>query len=246
MRPLSSSDILRIWDLGQDHHPVDRALRLLWLASPEASWEELAALPVGRRDALLGALRASTFGGTMNARAACPACATAVELTLEAADLRVEPPARVVDTLEVDGIALRFRLPNTLDLAAVARLGAQSGEPRAALSLLLARCVLEARRGEAVIAPEDLPESILTRLSEAMAEQDPQAEVLLDLVCPACRHPWQALLDIVDFVWREVSAGAARVLGEVHTLARAYHWREGDILAMSSRRRQAYLEMATA
>ena len=37
---------------------------------------------------------------------------------------------------------------------------------------------------------------------------------------------------------------ATRLLGEVHTLARAYHWREAEILAMSSRRRQAYLELA--
>ncbi len=78
-----------------------------------------------------------------------------------------------------------------------------------------------------------------------MAEQDPQAEILLDVACPACGHAWQTLLDIVDFVWREVSAGATRLLEEVHTLARAYHWREADILALSSRRRQAYLEMAS-
>jgi hypothetical protein len=65
-------------------------------------------------------------------------------------------------------------------------------------------------------------------------------------VCPSCGHVWQALLDIVDFLWKEVAAGAARLLDEVHTLARAYHWPEADILAMSSRRRQAYLELAMA
>jgi hypothetical protein len=242
MRPLSTADILRVWDLGQDGHAVDRALLLLSSTCPETSWQELAALPVGRRDARLCALWESTFGPTMNARAACPTCATSVELALDAAAFRGEPPAAAVDVLEVDGVALRFRLPDTFDLAAVAA----SGDPCAGLSLLLSRCVLEARRGESAIAPADLPEAILEQLSAAMAEQDPQGEVLLDLVCPACDHAWQALLDIVDFVWKELSAGAARLLDEVHTLAQAYHWREADILAMSSRRRQAYLERATA
>jgi hypothetical protein len=242
MRALSAADILTVWDHGQDGHAVDRTLRLLWVAFPEASWSELAALPVGRRDALLSALREATFGPTMNARAACPACATSVEIALDAAMLRVEPPAAPRDTIEMEGITVRFRLPDTFDLAAVA----SAGDPRAGLSLLVSRCVIEARRGERAIAPPDLPEAVLTQLSAAMAEQDPQGEVLLDMTCPACGHTWQALVDLADFVLKELCVGAQRLLGEVHTLAQAYHWREADILAMSSQRRRAYLELATA
>jgi hypothetical protein len=33
------------------------------------------------------------------------------------------------------------------------------------------------------------------------------------------------------------------MLREVDTLAAAYHWAEADILALSPRRRQAYLEL---
>jgi hypothetical protein len=36
---------------------------------------------------------------------------------------------------------------------------------------------------------------------------------------------------------------AAGLLAEVHRLARAYHWSEGDILALSVDRRLAYLLM---
>jgi hypothetical protein len=78
-----------------------------------------------------------------------------------------------------------------------------------------------------------------------MAACDPQAEVLLDLNCPACGHGWQALFDVVAFFWAELAAQAKRLLREVHTLARAYGWREADILGMSARRRQFYLEMVT-
>jgi hypothetical protein len=251
MRALSAGDILKVWDLAQDRHPVDRAVTLLWFACPELGPEALVELPVGRRDALVFALRERTFGETLEARVACPACSANVELSLHTSSLRAEPPpasSGAARGLEADGFQLRFRLPDSRDLAEVAALD----DPHAALERLLEHCVLSARRlgglpGEdETIAPADLPVAIVERLAEAMAEQDPQAEVLLNVACPACGHAWQAVLDIVDFVFREVSVEAARLLGEIDALARAYHWREADILAMSSRRRQAYLEMATA
>jgi hypothetical protein len=68
---------------------------------------------------------------------------------------------------------------------------------------------------------------------------------LLDLRCPTCGHSWHALFDIVAFFWAELASQAKRLLREVHTLARAYGWREADIVSMSARRRQLYLEMAT-
>src|ERR1700733_2310193 len=114
-RPLAAGDILRGWELGQDRHPVDRALCLLRLACPDTPWQALAALPVGRRDALLYALREQTFGRRMNGRAACPACATQAELALDTATLVVPVPDEVVDEFEEDGVSLRFRLPDSLD-----------------------------------------------------------------------------------------------------------------------------------
>ena len=70
--------------------------------------------------------------------------------------------------------------------------------------------------------------------------------MLLDFDCPACRHRWQAVFDILTFFWTEIRREARRLLEHVHVLARAYGWREGEILALSERRRQAYLEMVGA
>ena len=56
------------------------------------------------------------------------------------------------------------------------------------------------------------------------------------------RASWQLTLDIVSFLWSEISSLAKRHLREVHTLAWAYGWSEADILAMSPARRQFYLE----
>jgi hypothetical protein len=67
--------------------------------------------------------------------------------------------------------------------------------------------------------------------------------VLLDFTCPGCNYQWQSLFDITAFFWQEIAAFVKRLLREVHTLAKAYGWREADILAMSHQRRQFYLEM---
>ena len=46
--------------------------------------------------------------------------------------------------------------------------------------------------------------------------------------------------------WAEIDAWARRILREVNILARAYGWRESDILALGAVRRQIYLTMAQA
>jgi hypothetical protein len=50
---------------------------------------------------------------------------------------------------------------------------------------------------------------------------------------------------VVSFFWMEVESWAYRILRQVHALASAYGWSEGDILAMSPWRRQFYLEMVS-
>ena len=112
-------------------------------------------------------------------------------------------------------------------------------------NLLVRRCVSQALRDGTEVTVETLPEMVITALSTRIAESDPQAEVQLDLTCPSCAHRWQLTFDIVSFFWMEISAQAKRLLREVHILARAYSWREADILSLSPARRQFYLEMVT-
>jgi hypothetical protein len=67
----------------------------------------------------------------------------------------------------------------------------------------------------------------------------------LALVCPTCGSGWAVAFDIVAFFWTELQAWAQRMLRDIHTLARAYGWREADILALSPLRRQVYLELSS-
>ena len=46
------------------------------------------------------------------------------------------------------------------------------------------------------------------------------------------------------FLWNDVDRWARALFGTVDTLARAYGWREADVLALSPRRRRVYLNLA--
>ena len=244
MRALTAPDILRVWEQGQPQHPVDRALTLLAAGCPERTREELASLSVGQRDADLLDLREGTFGPVLNCYEECPQCGERLEFAFTTNHIRVPPSPegeKKESVFAFEDWEVRFVLPASLDLAAVA--GSASSE--GARALLMKRCILASTRGGATVPFEALPEEILLRLATHVAECDPQAEVLLDLSCPVCSHVWQRVFDIVSFFWREICAQAKGLMGEVHTLARAYGWREADILSMSSSRRQFYLGRVT-
>src|SRR5262249_11248813 len=134
---------------------------------------------------------------------------------------------------------VRFRLPPSAGLAG------RVGEP-AAGSAVLASCVVEAAEGDERRPPQELPPFLREELSTRMAALDPQADLLLALECPACGHGWQADLDVGAFVLAEIDAHAARLLGEVHGLARAYGWSAADILALRPARRRRHLQLASA
>jgi hypothetical protein len=241
MRSLTASQLVEVWERGANQHPVDRALTLL-SACCEESRAELAALSIGRREARLLEVYERLFGPALDAFAQCPKCGERLEYRLSTRELIVpapepEPPMVV----ETEDASLRLRLPNSMDLRAVA----ECHGFEQARKLLLERCVVE-REGRPKAQMHALAEATVEKIASCLAAADPQAETLIDLTCCACSHSWQVLLDIEAFLWTKISALARRLLEEVHVLACTYGWREHDILALSAVRRQAYLEMAAS
>jgi len=245
MRCLAARDVLEVWEAGLRQHPIDRALTLLAAAWPELSRRELAALPVGERDARLLEVREQLFGSRLAGLFECSDCGERLEVPISLAELRPSATDARVETageLANDGITLRFRVPDSRDLAAAVG-AADMGQAR---RLLARRCVLEARRDGTSLTFDELPEATLDELAERLAACDPRAELLLEMACPACRQPTQILLDPGTFLWTELDALARRLLNEVRILARTYYWSESEILALSAVRRRTYLEMAAA
>lgn len=244
MRALTAQQLLAVWESGQGQEPARQALALLAAACPTASPESLSRLSIGRRDARLLRLREWAFGSQLAGVADCPQCGERLEMSFAADEIRTgeedESPEPL--SLDIGDCGIRFRLPNSDDLIAIAN----NTDHGAMKQMLIERCVLQARHQGVGIEAAQLPESAIAAISRRMAEADPQADVQLALDCPACGHEWRAAFDIVSFFWNEIGAWARRVLREVHILASAYGWREDEIMAMSPRRRQTYLEMLVA
>lgn len=234
-----TSDLLGLWERGAGERRSRRALALLADSTPEAAEEELAALAVGRRDAALLALRERLFGESFTGVTSCPRCTEEIELTFDAAEVRRAAPETAQFRLALDAFEVEARLPDTRDLVRIEALA----DLGAARSALLDACVVYARHDGAPVAPHELPPGVVEAISGRMRELDPQADVALDVTCPACAHAWREPFDIAAFLWSELSAAARRLLLEVHQLAAAYGWSEGEILRLSPARRNAYIEM---
>jgi hypothetical protein len=240
MRNLTDRQLLAAWERGAAEPPWMRAMALLGAGGSPG--DDPAGLSVGRRDERLLALRERLLGPDLAALIECPACGDTLEVDLRIDDLHGQasaapgPDALGGLSVEWEEYLCRLRLPTTRDIGAVV------GRPDA-VQQLLARCVLAATLDGRPVDPAEFPEPLVRAIEECLAGADPLAEINLGMTCPRCSHTWQALLDVVSFVWAEAETRALRLLDDVHTLARAYGWSERAILGLSPRRRQAYLEI---
>lgn len=252
MHTLSTNELLKVWEQTLDHLPVHQALGLLTVAFPEYTTEQLARLSIGHRDALLLKLREHLFGSQLNSVAVCPQCQQQIELVFSTKDIRVGSIPSGADgspdtmmSLTMEGYKVNFRLPNSIDLASIETCTTHEH----ARERLLQQCIQSATQ---VIAGNEekisvdinqLPAKLIDAIAERMAEADPQADTQLALTCPDCSYSWSATFDIVTYLMEEIHRWAKHMLRQIHNLARAYGWREADILAMSPTRRRAYLEL---
>ncbi len=243
MLALTESALLPRWEEGERTGPLGRETLLLATAAPDLRPEELEELTIGQRNAALLEIHARAFGERLEGFVRCPACDEPLEVQLAEEQVRsilASEPTVAEHELAAEGHEVRFRLVTCGDLEAAA--GAM--DTAQARSVLVERCVVEARRDREPVAAADLPESVVVALAERLATLDPQAEISLAVSCPECEHEWRAAVDAASFLWSRVSLAARRLLEEVHVLATSYGWTEADVLALSRRRRRAYLELA--
>ena len=237
MSTLTPRQMLQIWEDGQTAAPWLRALLLLQASDPGTSRDALARLPIGERDARLLGLREEVFGKLLNSLVDCPGCSEQLELSFTVDDVRLPPPETEGPWIFEDGtVKVSFALPDSTDLE-----GLTPGP--GATDALLSACVLEVTKDDAPATLCDLEPAQRAALIETIAEADPRADMKAAMVCPQCGTGWSARFDIVAFLWEELGAWVRRVLSEVHLLARAYGWREVDVLELSPWRRRQYIAL---
>jgi hypothetical protein len=242
VRTLAPATVLDTWEAGEARHPIDRAVLLVHESvEPVDGSSEITSWPLGARDAHLLRLRRAMYGDALPGRSECPGCGEAVEVELSCAELlAASAPSGTPPAFEFvhDGVQVRFRLPDSRDLAAIAGYR-DIAEAHAAL---VDRCVVSAvtEQGESV---PTLPEAVAAELAARISANDPGAEFLLDLTCAVCEHQWQTFFEIGTWLWEELGLEARSTLLEVDALARAYGWTEAEVLALSPARRALYLDL---
>jgi hypothetical protein len=221
--------VLHLWEAGQRSGPADRVLPLLAFALPDQGREALAGFDLALCDWHVMRARLALFGSKITGFADCPDCGERLEIEFDAAAIVADRPPPSPLYTSRDG--RRFRLPTVGDLSVVRAIE----DPDAAARQLFERCSLDTRPSIDAAPPNF--EEVDAGLAALAAER----AFHLDVTCAACGRAARHSLNPVEFLWTEIAAHAARLLDEVHELARAYGWSERDILAMSAARRAAYL-----
>jgi hypothetical protein len=225
MAALSAAALLAAWEQARAVPSRHRAAVLVRaIGFPAQS-------SIGARDAALLSAYAENFGSRLDGLASCPSCRSDVELSVPTAELAagVGEPAPV-EPFAWDGATVHWRLPDDEDLAAVR----DFDDAEEAAQALAARCIVS---GAAV------SDGLRQHLAERIAAADPYADITFELACPECGHVWESSLDLAEFVWVRLRAGATALLHEVHELASAYGWTESEILALPQARRDAYRDL---
>ena len=250
LRAIGHEDEVFVLDAADRLVPSERGTALLGRCL--RGGEQVArALTVGDREALLLELRRLSIGETLECVLRCPkeSCGERMEFAVAVRDLLVPPYSgarSAYETVVEDGGAryrVSFRIPTAEDLDRTATLARR--DPDGGTREIFERCVLHADKDGIALGAEELPDAVRSSVSAAMGDRDPQAEIELDLRCPACEEPFSALFDAATFLLGELDERATRLLRDVHTLALNYHWSEGEILGMPSRRRAHYLDLVT-
>jgi len=242
-RGLSAAEVLEAVDAGAGKDMAARGRVLFAAGAPELPDELLDEFSLGSRDASILALRCATFGDVLAARVACPACGLRLSVKVPRSVVTVPrpgpaspPPATI--RIEDGRFVVEARLVDGRILASAAA----CPDTTTARAALVTGCICSALEDGRPVDPLDLDEAVVARIGDALVAADPQAEVTVTMSCAGCGAEWSALLDIVDFFWREIAALSVQLLDDVHELALGYGWSEEQVLRLSSRRRREYVE----
>ena len=238
MNAPQAGTLVEMWERGAARSLTERGLLLMEFALPESGPEERSGLSIGHRDSCLIDLRRRLFGSAVETASACTGCGAAIAIDFDVDNVRAPhaAPGTIVE-LNIGDRRLRFRLPNSTDLLAIE----EESDPVGAERRLLERCLYEEQAGDSARAQAEAE-----RISKALADADPQAELILGIACPDCGAVADARFDIVLHLWSEIEDWVCGLLEDVGRLAARYGWSERDILAMTHARRQVYLDLIEA
>ena len=187
-----------------------------------------------RLQALLAVRCASEPDAHASSTVVCAACGARFEVELPLAGCRQDVDDAPLRMTAPGGAQLSVRLPAAADLAA------WRGQPQPDEAALAASLVLAIDGAPPPVDFAPTPDTV-EAIAEQLAERDPFTALQVQADCPDCGHGNVADLALESLLLRDFAAQQRRLLDDVTTLARAFHWSEEQILALPAWRRAHYL-----
>jgi hypothetical protein len=244
MKRPSAAELLSLWEQGLDLSLLRRTLLLLELTDPELAQEGADKLSIVDRDKRLFQMRRWLFGSDFRNIIDCPKCADRMEWEMHMDHLYEGSTEYSGNSgeyeLEVENYKIRFRLPNSQDMMQI--LPAQNkpvGDPDS----LIKKCIVEIKLKNRKLSSKKLPGKIQNALQSEIEKLSSAADIRMSITCHSCGYQWEAVFDIMRYLWAEIDNWAHRMFRDVYTLASAFGWSEKEILSMDAARRQIYVEM---
>ena len=207
------------------------------IGEQQADERAVAGLCVADRQYLMIRLAAMLNGENMWLKVNCGYCKEAFDIQVQRCDLPVKeagsgfPNASI--TLEND--VLQLRVPNGLDQHEISNLSDEE-----AMLALLGRCISQVNgRAPPKLYIENLSESQINLIDEALDDIAPAVCEQLLVSCPECNKEQHAVLDHYTIG----NTNKYLFYDEVHTIASHYHWSEASILAMPREKRRLYIDI---
>jgi uncharacterized protein (UPF0212 family) len=232
---MTPAEMLSFWETGSRLSPLDRGVLAAQVAGVPAS--QAADLPLGERNRALARLYLEHFGDALDGFTECTECGEKLEFHFDLRQVADAPPLEASDLVVVG--RWKFRLPTSRALA----MALNGGEGASAEHRLLVEC-LEEPAGAGQEWSEAVPgwsEEEMAAIEEKLAEADSLAEIQIGFKCPECGADFEEALDLGSFLWSEIEDAARQLFDDIHLLASAYGWTEGEVLRLSAMRREAYV-----
>jgi hypothetical protein len=244
MNNLTDRDLLSIWEKGLNKSLIEKSLLLLACAYPNFDHNEIAFFSIGDRDSRLLHIRENLFGPILQNATNCPECGQKIEWETPIDTIKLQPLNEEKDKKPIDLIfneyQISFRLPNSVDVMEILA----SDKIDSITNQLISKCIIKSTLTSQII--EDFPEDLINTIIRKMEENDPQADIVMKILCPECEHEWNITFDIMQYLWIEINERAIKLIQDIYLLASNFGWSENDILDMDRFRRNLYINMINA
>jgi hypothetical protein len=202
------------------------------------------AMTAGERVAALLQVLAAGGERALGVVLPCAACGARLEVELPAEALLSlhEQAAARGGTVTVRGASGETTLRRATGADQAEWLRAGFAEPEAAFRAMLDTLVVRAD-GDPPAEPDDWTGVDAAAVDRALGEADPLVAFEAAIACPECGREEDYPVDLQALVLERLRRAQARLMEQVHRLARAYHWSEAQAMALPAWRRARYLAL---